>query len=396
MDSTVVNPITSVTPGQNCRVAYTLNNRQPVICSLVGDQPLFYLDEETAMEDDALLDLPKLDGGPAALMQFQNKLQAYETFSRSFAVTSEDKENLFRDNARLMTGDNLADALAGLRHSRLAASYLDACAAHNITFQADATIRTACFDRQGATIRVNANLAANILKLAIIRELRRAWLTTQGAGIDPLQFHPDHAIIMNRVEAADLAVTQVRIAWELQLAGQRNVWGLIENSTLADLGRAFGREACMDFRSLSNGDAAVAAFETWFLSERCRRHDRRLIQMMLSSYQHMVKDASPHLSRLVGAELVACIGTQPYGKNYLAPYTQLIMNDTVFTEVRDRSNANFLWFIKFERAVTQAEDEQKPEVVAGATTLSEMGVLVSLFPQAAPADIAAKRRNPAE
>ncbi len=396
MDNNVVNPMQEVKPGQNCQVAYTLNNHQPVICTLIGDQPLFYLDAEATLEDDALLDLPKMEYGPEALAAFQGKLQAYESFSRSFSLTSEEKEQAFRENSRPATTETLEIALNSLRGSRLAAAYLDHCHEHSIVIKADPSIRTAHYDRDAATIWANPTLGVAILQLTLIRELRRAWLVSQGAGINPLQFHPDHAVIMNRVESADLAVTQVRIAWELQLAGQRAVWGFVENSTLADLGRAFGREACMDFRSLSNGDAAVATFETWFLSERCRRHDRRLIQMMLSSYQQTAQAATPHLSRLVGAELVARMGTQPYGKNYLAPYTQLIMSDTVFTEVRDRSNANFLWFIKFERAVTEAEQEQKvamPAVVQA--TLPEMGVLVSLFPQTGTVEIA-KRRTPAE
>jgi hypothetical protein len=35
----------------------------------------------------------------------------------------------------------------------------------------------------------------------------------------------------------------------------------------------------------------------------------------------------------------------------------MIMNDPVFTDVRDRSNANFLWFIKFERSFMETERE---------------------------------------
>ncbi len=395
MDSDVINPMKQVKPGQQCRVAYTLNNRQPVICTHIGDQPLFYLDAEAALEDDMLLDLPKIENGSAAMAAFQDKLQAFEAFSRSFALTAEAREQAFRDNMMTATATTLHTALDALRQSRLAAVYLDHCAERGIAITADTTTRTAHFDQTANTIFANPMLAVGVLQMALIRELRRAWLTAQGAGINPLQFHPDHAVIMNRVEAADLAVTQVRIAWELQLAGQRDVWGLVENSTLSDLGRAFGREACMNFRSLFSGEAAVAAFETWFLSERCRRHDRRLIQMMLSNYQEKARDATPHMSRVVGADLVARIGAQPYGKNYLAPYTQLIMSDTVFTEVRDRSNANFLWFIKFERAVTQAEQEQKTEQEQAKAAVPETGILVPLFPQTDTAG-QAKRRNPAE
>lgn len=391
MDSNVINPITQVTAGQNCRVAYTLNNRQPVICTHIGDQPLFYLDAEVALEDDTLLDLPKLENGSAALAAFQDKLQAFETFSRSFAMTAEAREQAFRENMKISAPVTPDTVIAALRQSRLASVYLDHCADQGIGIVADAATRTAHFDAMARIIFVNPTLAIGVLQMALIRELRRAWLVSQGAGINPLQFHPDHAVIMNRVEAADLAVTQVRIAWELQLAGQRDVWGLVENSTLSDLGRAFGREACMNFRSLFNGEAAVAAFETWFLSERCRRHDRRLIQSMLSSYQQTAQGATPHMSRLVGVDLIARIGAQPYGKNYLAPYTQLIMSDTVFTEVRDRSNANFLWFIKFERAVTEAEKTQKVEQ----EVLPETGVLVPLFPHVEKAQTV-KRRTPVE
>ena len=33
------------------------------------------------------------------------------------------------------------------------------------------------------------------------------------------------------------------------------------------------------------------------------------------------------------------------------------MTDPIFTDVRDRSNANFLWFIKFERSFKETEQE---------------------------------------
>jgi len=60
------------------------------------------------------------------------------------------------------------------------------------------------------------------------------------------------------------------------------------------------------------------------------------------------------------------LGEQPYGKNYLARFTDLIINDPLFTDVRDRSNANFLWFVKFERAYNEAEQDLQFD---GVTTL---------------------------
>jgi hypothetical protein len=49
------------------------------------------------------------------------------------------------------------------------------------------------------------------------------------------------------------------------------------------------------------------------------------------------------------------LGKMPFGANYLEKNVTQIIADPIFTDVRDRSNANFLWFIKFERSFTEAE-----------------------------------------
>jgi hypothetical protein len=125
---------------------------------------------------------------------------------------------------------------------------------------------------------------------------------------------------------------------------------------MSDLARAFAREAYLDFRTINNGVAAAAVFESWFLSERCRVEDRKLIQQMLADYRGYVFD-SESSSRKVSADLIIALGSQPFGKNYLAPYVGTITSDVLFTEVRDRSNANFLWFIKFEKSFRETEQE---------------------------------------
>jgi hypothetical protein len=155
----------------------------------------------------------------------------------------------------------------------------------------------------------------------------------------------------------------VRIAWELQLAGEKEPWERIENSSMGDLARAFARESYLDFRTLNNGAASAAVFETWFLSDRCRGEDRKLIQQMLSDYRGYVFDGAQP-SQTVTAELIGALGSMPFGKNYLAPYVQTIIGDAVFTEVRDRANANFLWFIKFERSFRETEQELQTDAPA--------------------------------
>ena len=162
--------------------------------------------------------------------------------------------------------------------------------------------------------------------------------------------------MVNRVQEADLAVSIVRIAWELQLSGIREIWNYIERSAISDLARAYAREAFNDFRTINNGSASASVFETWFLSERCTQHDKKIVQAMIADYNGYVFDDT-NASKAVTAELIAGLGTMPYGKNYLSPYANIIMNDPIFTEVRDRSNANFLWFVKFERSFKETECE---------------------------------------
>jgi hypothetical protein len=122
------------------------------------------------------------------------------------------------------------------------------------------------------------------------------------------------------------------------------------------LGRAFAREAFLDFRTINNGLASAAVFECWFLSERCRATDKQLINQMLSDHQgYVFEGLSPALS--ITPAVIGALGTMPYGKNYLAAHAATILSDTIFTDVRDRSNANFLWFIKFERSFRETEHE---------------------------------------
>jgi hypothetical protein len=184
--------------------------------------------------------------------------------------------------------------------------------------------------------------------------LRRHYQHRQGALIHPLTFHPDNAVLVNRAQNADLVVSIIRVAWELQLSGFKDAWDRVESSSMADLGRAFAREAFLDFRTINNGQASAAVFEAWFLSERCRMQDKILINQMLADHQGYVFELEQSESVMTPA-LIAALGAMPFGKNYLAEHALTIMEDAIFTDVRDRSNANFLWFIKFERSFRETE-----------------------------------------
>jgi len=352
--------------GPSCRVAYTLNNGQPVRCSYIDDQPLFFMDfedEADIIEDEGFFDFTMVEDGVAALSEY---LASCERSDAVYEVSdSGERFSRFLDTMKAITRpraeqgevhEDIKFLEKTLRQSRLGGAYIDFAAQYGTVLRYDRQIEGAVYDRKSGAVLINPDLCREDRILLAARELRRVWQHRNGVLLNPLVFQPDQAILVNRAQIADLCVAAVRIAWELQLAGEKGAWERLEQSSMADLAHAFARESFMDFRTLNNGIAQCAVFESWFLSERCRHEDRRLIRTMLADYQGYVFDMEQS-SRNVTADLMTALGNMPFGKNYLAPHAGTIIGDAIFTEVRDRSNANFLWFIKFERSFRETEQE---------------------------------------
>lgn len=348
-----------------CRVAYSLNNTQPVECTIISDQPFFYMDDVVDYDDEGILcgefeTTPALE---AEMKELRQKIDSYDRFSLEF---SQPRDKALQDfitqsscfGKDTKSEDNLIieEQLRILSKSSHASGLLDFAEKHNVELKASNHVDDVFYDRDGSQILINSNLEKIKCSFALIRALRMHWQHRNGTLVHPLSFHPDHAILVNRAQLADLSIAVVRTAWELKLSNDKEFWAAIEGSDLADLGRAFAREALTDFRTLNNGKASSAVFETWFLSERCGYQDKILIQKMLSDYKGYAFEHQ-ETSKLVSIDLICQLGEQPFGKNYLASYAQMILNDPIFTDVRDRSNANFLWFIKFERSFAEVEQE---------------------------------------
>lgn len=346
-----------------CRVAYTLNNKQPVLCTIIDEHPLFYMDFEEDFEEEGLFDDANFSGLENEILSLQDEICSFNKFSAESLEGHHKKLNDFLDNKETFLfseteedSSNLFLLKETLEKSRLANVYIDFAQKHNVDLVYNTQIEDAHYDRHAGIIFINPTLKIEDQILLTARELRRHWQHRQGALIHPLMFHPDNAILVNRAQVADLTISMIRIAWELQLSGHKEVWERIENSSMEDLSRAFAREAFLDFRTLNNGHAAAAVFECWFLSERCYQQDKILIQQMLSDYRGYVFGLEEAVQNITPA-LISALGAMPYGKNYLAQHTSIIMEDPIFTDVRDRSNANFLWFIKFERSFRETEQE---------------------------------------
>ena len=354
---------------QICRVAYTINNTQPVVCTIIGEQPLFYMDFNDQYEDHCDEEGYLFDDVDYGILDHELKtlkyaIDKFETFSENVAQSTEERMCEFLDNAVVITGErekqNIALSIPDLRtilkKSRLATAYIECADQYNVSLVMSAQIETAVYDRSAGQILINPDINKIDQIFLAVQELRRHWQHRQGALIHPLTFHPDNAVLVHRAQMADLIVSIVRIAWELQLADEKQIWNRIENSSMADLGRAFAREAFLDFRTINNGQAMAAVFEAWFLSERCRQQDKTLINQMLADHKGYVFELEQS-EQAMTPSLICALGEMPFGKNYLAEHAMTIMDDAIFTDVRDRSNANFLWFIKFERSFRETEQE---------------------------------------
>tara|TARA_R110002095_G_scaffold60805_2_gene51625 strand:- start:4679 stop:6007 length:1329 start_codon:yes stop_codon:yes gene_type:complete len=351
-----------------CGVAYTINDFQPVICTHIGDQPLYYLDEAEITEEEGLFDPAELGMLAEEIQTLKKEILGFDSLSTyieektmvAFTEFSENMEDFNTVGDFFLSADKQRVRLEEIKfllgESRLAAAFLDTAKEYNVKIMMSEQVEKAFYDRRSGTIFLYPHMDIQNHILLATRELRRHWQHRQGALINPLTFTPEHAILINRAQEADLAVSVIRIAWELQLAGKRDVWERVENSPLSDLARAYAREALVDFRTINNGMASAAIFEGWFLSERCRQKDKKIIQEMLADHNGYVfqNDQSSHT---VTSELISALGEMPFGKNYLAQHAHIIMDDPIFMEVRDRSNANFLWFIKFERTFKEAEQD---------------------------------------
>lgn len=348
---------------EQCRVAYTLNHTQPVSCTIIGSEPLFYMDYECDYEDEYF---DEIEHGllKKELLNLQEEIELFDRLNSAESESQEKKFQNILENAesfqsvrsKPVSDLDIVKIKNILRKSRLGEAYINYAEDRGIKIILDESIRGSSSDFKNRKIYIQSSLSYEDQILLSVRELRKHWQHNHLGSVEPFLFAPDHAVFINRLCIADAAVSVVRVAWELQLSGSKEVWERLESSPLSDLAYTFAREAFTDFRTLNNGEAAAAVFETWFLSERCKLEDKRLIQAMLAGYNYYVS-ISETAQKTVTSVLLNVLGEMPFGKNYLAHHVETILNDPIFWDVRDRSNANFLWFIKFERSFNEVERE---------------------------------------
>lgn len=337
---------------------------QRVSCNLIGDQPLFYIDDSAdCVAEDFLFD-QGVDSlaDEDIIASLREKIESYDRSARSLGAGMEIESTATVFDRLLSADQGVAaiiakdDLIAYGCQSGTFTAYYNFLRGAGIAFDMSESVGSAVYDRNSRTVFINPFMSVERAIAAMSESMRCAWHHTQGTLINPLHFQPEDAVLVNRLIDADLKIISVEIAWELRLAGKTALWNMMMAGADYDLCSAYAMEAMTNFRSIKNGLASRATFEKWFLSGRCKLLDRAIIQIMLGNKVDMIFD-DEDTSRTIATDLVAKIGVRPLGKNYLAPIVTQIMVDSIYGDVRDRSNANFLWFITFERKMSETEQE---------------------------------------
>lgn len=352
------------------------------LCNMVGDQPLFYIDD-SAEEDFLMLDdeigedFTMFPTDEQFLEKMRAKLESYDKTARllssSEAVLPEESFDAVFKNKK-NTENNLKSVFDFGQKSAIFKSYFDFITHNHIEIEFAVDTKTSVYNRAQSKILLNPSLDNLSASIALIKSMRMAWNHKQGILINPLSFQPEEAILINRLVHADLDVTKTSFLWDLKLAGEEDAWLHAMNGSDYDLCSAYAMESMTDFRSIKGGLAPRATFEKWFLSGRCKSHDRDIIQTMMGGHTDIDID-NADASRVIAMDVIAGLGNRPEGKNYLTPIVTQIMNDALFGEVRDRSNANFLWFVTFERRMSEMERDLQEDSASLETKENQNNVL---------------------
>lgn len=348
-----------------CAVGF---GHQPILCNIIGSEPLFYIEEDYAL-DEALFEDIEIEGAVTAQSDFfslkEQDADRLERLRKTMTLIERDRAfsvlRALEGDKALLQGDQalpvltLSEILDFASKSGALSQAMAFAISCGIDFKTSAQVETVAYDRDGRTVLVNPHQTLDQAALHMARALRMVDHHQAGILIHPLLFDPEQAVLINRVMEADATLASIRAAWDLRLAGEKTAWTHLVTGPAYDLASAFAREAITDFRSITDGRAARATFEQWFLSSRCKAADRHLIQTMLADHHGYVFDTENFTKHLT-KDVLARIGDSHQGQNYLSSILDVVLSDPLYNEIRDRSNANFLWFIKFERSFRESED----------------------------------------
>lgn len=305
-----------------CKCSYTINNYQPVTCSLIDDVPLFC---NSYVDDGDTINI----GAAAGFKEEEEEFDEEEFNPPSFVYTEkhiEDKE--FKDylfNCQLT--------------SFLSNGYV-------LMYSESEDIVTI----EGNLINVPRTMDKAEAYIYILRVIR---INKTLNSFNLLSYDPDSSILLNRVLEADVMAFSLRGAWEVRLKGWEGPWEYLSYH-YPDLAYSFITCVQSDFRFLRNGEAMRSVFEAWFLGDYVNEVDSQTVKILLKAeaYYNTYNKWLP-----LSVRDICLIAEVSDGVSYTSGLNaETVLTDSVFNAVRDRKCANFIWFMRFEKRFRETEE----------------------------------------
>lgn len=240
--------------------------------------------------------------------------------------------------------------------SDLARNLIKACKFKSIR---STTVGPSYYDEIENILILNCTQSSDVILKNIVLLLREAYHQQNNHYIPILSLEAPDAVLYNRCINADKLCILFRVAWELKLSSHNDLYNLLKYSydeNIKHIFKDYEREVQKDFRQLKNGNGFAFILENIFLHDGINEWDTNLIHEMLASNSYFTTKLID-LSRTTLIKL----GKIPQEINYIEPHVYTIMSDPIFTEIRGRSNSNFLWFIRFEQNWLKIENEMKEQ-----------------------------------
>jgi len=265
-------------------------------------------------------------------------------FKYTLTSGNPDKLRMFKDNS--LPPEDLLDIETFSRILSLD-SMKELLQSREVVF--DNTIQNCC-EIINNKIHINPRYSlTDCLKLTITK-LRKYQLQSR---YDMHSLFVNQMIVYYRALEADSAVYLCRVLWETKLSNiDRDLYDTVRdlNPSLRPCFKTYEQLASSKWSTVYTGEAFFEAFVSWFVNYPLKHVDTSVVRMMLSDYNKINHSDN---CTLLFMNKVFTINN----KTYLSPEF-ISSTDPLFVEVRDKANANFMWFIKFERSITSALPEQ--------------------------------------
>lgn len=296
--------------------SYTINGYQPVLCTYIGDQPMFY--SNVIPDDDSPHD-------------------------ESSSLSTQEKMEQFKENCiSLQVIEDSPISFEFVHLSRFLQNMHSYLIDNKVKFLKENYFFKSLYVKETNTIHYTND------RLSLIDAIRDAYLQLTTEILNPLSFYNiDHAIGYNRTLWIDKKICRHRVAYEMKLSGDSSL-----NDELNTGMEKFHFEDFVegDFRNLNNGSAMRNSFYSHIpLTGAFKQEDLRIIRAYLGMYEFPSKQYSDEEF----AKMIRNIGKVPYGTDYLDKYHSGSVS--LLCRVEDRSLSNYAWFIKFEQSFRDYE-----------------------------------------